>query len=206
MAKILHIQASPREGSYSSLAADAYLAAHLAKNPGDTVETLDVWTADLPHFDGPTLEARYAAASGQTHTPAQAKAWGAIVKQIEHFKSFDAYVVSFPMWNFSVPYPLKQYVDVIAQPGQTFGWAADKGFFGLVTGKPVTIFAASAGNYAPGTGAAAVDFATPYLEWVFKFFGFTDVRTMRVGPTVGAPDALDAMKAATVKQAQELAA
>ncbi len=204
MAKILHIQASPREGAFSKLAAEAYLAAHLAKHPGDVVETIDVWTADLPEFDGPTLQARYAAAAGKEHSAEQAKSWGAIVKQVEHFKGFDAYVVSFPMWNFSVPYRLKQYIDVLAHPGLTFGRSPEKGFFGLVTGKPVTIFVASAGDYRPGAPAAAIDFATPYVEWMFKFFGFTDIRTLRIGPTVGTPDAVEAVKTQCVNEARAL--
>jgi FMN-dependent NADH-azoreductase len=206
MAKILHIKASPRAGSLSTLAAEAYLAAHLEKHPGDTVETLDVFAVDLPAFDGATLDAKYAVMSGQAHSPDQAKAWGEVVKTIEHFKSFDAIVVSAPMWNFGVPYALKHYLDVIAQPGQTFGWSPEKGYFGLVLGKPVTLFTASAGDYRPGSGAEAIDFTTPYLEWIFRFFGFADLRTIRVAPTAAAPEVVEAAKEAALKEARALAA
>jgi FMN-dependent NADH-azoreductase len=206
MAKILHIVGSPRDTSYSHRAAEAFLAEHLAKHPGDTIETLDVFSAKLPAFDGDTLAARYAAAGGQTQTPEQAKAWGAVVEVINHFKSFDRYVVSVPMWNFGIPYTLKHYVDVLAQPGQTFGFSPEKGYYGLVLGKPVTIIVASAGNYRPGAPAAALDFATPYLEWVFKFFGFTDIQTLRVGPTAGSPETVEQNAAAAIAEAKALVA
>jgi FMN-dependent NADH-azoreductase len=31
-------------------------------------------------------------------------------------KSADAYLISVPMWNFSIPYMLKHYIDIVIQP------------------------------------------------------------------------------------------
>jgi FMN-dependent NADH-azoreductase len=206
MAKILHIVGSPRDDSFSTLAAEAFIAAHLDKNPDDTVERLDVWTANLPAFDAATLGARFAAASGVTQTPEQAKAWGAILKVVAHFKAFDRYVLSTPLWNFGIPYPLKHFVDVLAQPGQTFSFSPATGYAGLVLDKPITLFVASAGDYRPGAPAAGLDFATPYLEWIFKFIGFTDITSVRVGPTAGAPDVVEKNKQAAIAEARALVA
>jgi FMN-dependent NADH-azoreductase len=45
------------------VAAEA-LAAWRAADSTPTVDTLDVWSEELPDFDGPVMEAKYAAPSG----------------------------------------------------------------------------------------------------------------------------------------------
>lgn len=53
MSKLLHIIASPRgEDSQSTALALAYLEALQAANPDTTIDTLNLWRADLPEFDG----------------------------------------------------------------------------------------------------------------------------------------------------------
>lgn len=191
MAKVLYIEASPRKDrSFSTRAANAFLADYLAAHPGDTVETLDLWAADLPAFNGATLDAKYAVLGGKDFTADQANAWARVTAMADHFKAADKIVVSVPMWNFGVPYVLKHYIDVIAQPGLTFGWSPDKGYFGLVKGKPAAVFTASMGDYRPGSGAEAIDFQKPYVEWMLKFFGFETIHSFAVVST-GAPESGD---------------
>jgi FMN-dependent NADH-azoreductase len=204
MSKLLYIQASPRgDRSASTTVAKAFLAAYTAKNPGDTVETLDIWKADLPPFDGDTLNAKYTVMHGQSPTGAQAEAWAAVVKIADHFKSADKFVFSLPMWNFGIPYRLKHYIDILAQPGLTFGYAPDKGYFGLVTGKPAVVVYASGGAYGPGTGMEAYDLQSKYLKQVLNFFGITDQKDIFVAGT--AMDKGESVEAAR-KQATELGA
>jgi len=97
------------------------------------------------------------------------------------------------MWNFSIPYRLKQYIDIIVQPGFTFTFDADKGYSGLVKGKPLQLLLASGGEYPDGTPMAAFDFQKPYLEMIFRFIGFTDIRSLRVEGTLS-PAAQDNLK------------
>jgi len=105
MAKLLHIQASPmHDRSYSARAAKAFLEAYRKAHPADTVEALDLWAADLPAFDGTAASGKYKVMRGHPHTEAEARAWSRVVETITHFKSFDKYVVSSPMWNFGVPW------------------------------------------------------------------------------------------------------
>jgi FMN-dependent NADH-azoreductase len=176
MSKVLYIQASPRgERSASTTVAKEFLAAYQARNPGDTVETLDVWKADLPVFNGDTLAAKYAVTKGQEFTPGQKQAWDAVTKVTTHFKSADKFVFSLPMWNFGIPYQLKHYIDVVAQPGLTFGYSPEKGPFGLVTGMPVLLIYSRGGNYTTGTPMAAYDMQSTYLKQILGFLGFADV-------------------------------
>ena len=94
MSKLLHIEASPRgERSSSITVAHHFVKAYQAANPDDTVETLDLWHAELPEFDGAAIEAKYAIMHGQAHTPDQAKAWQAVTKIAEQFKSADKFVL-----------------------------------------------------------------------------------------------------------------
>ena len=103
MTKLLHIQTSPRIGRSASIAvAEHFLGVYRAEHPGDTVETLNLWEADLPEFDGATIDAKYAIVHGQTHTPTQLEAWRAVVDIVDHFKSADKYLFSLPMWNFGI--------------------------------------------------------------------------------------------------------
>jgi FMN-dependent NADH-azoreductase len=203
MAKILHIQASPRgERSASTTVAKEFLAAYQAKNPGDTVETLDLWKADLPPFDGETLKAKYAVASGESFTPAEQEAWNAVVRIADHFKSADKFVFSVPMWNFSIPYKLKHYTDLLIQPTLTFTFSPDKGYAGLVNGKPAVAIYARGGAYGPGSGMEALDFQSKYLKTILGFIGVTDLKEVFVEGTGMNKDAVATGK----KQAAELAA
>jgi FMN-dependent NADH-azoreductase len=203
MAKILHIQASPRgERSASTTVAKEFLAAYQTKHSGDTVETLDIWKADLPAFDGETLNAKYAVMSGQDFTAAQKQAWDAVTKIADDFKSADKFVFSLPMWNFGIPYRLKHYIDLLAQPGLTFGYAPDKGYFGLVTGKPAVAIYASGGVYSPGSGMDAYDLQSKYLRQLLGFLGITDVKEIYASGTAMNKEGVESAK----KQAVEIAA
>jgi FMN-dependent NADH-azoreductase len=110
------------------------------------------------------------------------------------------------MWNFGIPYKLKHLIDVIAQPGMTFGYDPEKGYFGLVTGKKVALVLARGGMYAPGMPAAAIDFQLPYLEHILRFFGMTDFQTILVEGTLGGPEAAAKARAHGAAAAAGLAA
>ena len=137
MASVLHILASPRVESYSTRVAKAFLDSYRQARPGDRVEVLDLHKADIPPFQAPQAKAKYAVMAGQTPRGDAEAAWLPVIKTIEHFKKFDGYVLSCPMWNFSIPYRLKQYIDAIVQPSLTVSYSADKGYTGLVSGKPL---------------------------------------------------------------------
>jgi len=185
MAKLLHVQASPMgDLSFSTRAARAFLDAYKAANPKDTVEQLDLWKADLPAFDFVAASGKYKIMRGQPHSSQEALAWTRVRQSIDQLKAADKVVVSTGMWNFSIPYRLKQYIDVVTQPGLTFSYDPKTGYSGLVTGKPLQLIMASGGGYPEGTPMAGYDFQKPYLTMIFGFMGFTDIRTLRVEETL----------------------
>lgn len=207
MSKMLYIKASPRIGRSHSLAvAEAFLESYREVNPRDEVISLDLFTADLPAFDGLLINAKYNILHGKPHPPEEAAAWRRVEEIIAHFKDADKYFLATPMWNFSIPYRLKQYIDIIVQPTYTFSYSTGKGYQGLVTGKPILIAYARGGAYPPGTPAEGYDLQTKYLELILGFIGFTDIRRIIVEPTLEAgPEVAQAKRQAAIAQARDMA-
>jgi FMN-dependent NADH-azoreductase len=206
MAKLLYLESSPRKERSASIAvARQFLDAYQAKHPQDSVETFDLWKANLPPFNGFVLEAKYAVLNGQPHTSEQANAWKAVVALADHFKSADKYLFSLPMWNFGIPYILKQYIDLIVQPGLTFSYTPEKGYEGLVIGRPAVAIYARGGAYPAGTEAAGYDKQSDYLRHILGFIGITDLKQIFVEPTLAGPGAKDKAVAAARAEASKLA-
>ncbi len=104
MIPILHIAASPRgERSASKAIAEMFLAAYRLGHPEVIVDTLDVWTTDLPPFDGPALDAKYAGLSGRALTDPQRDSWEQIRTLADRFHAAGLILMSVPMWNFGLP-------------------------------------------------------------------------------------------------------
>lgn len=187
MATVLRVSASPRgERSFSRKVADAFIQAYRQANPQDEVRHLDLATEPLPEFDAAAAAGKYAIMSGRPHTPQEADAWGAVVDLIERLKAADKLVISSPMWNFSIPYRLKRFLDVVVQPAHTFSFSPEEGYKGLLGGRPAMLILARGGQYEPGSQAAAMDFQKPYLEFILRFIGFEDIRSITLEPTLTA--------------------
>jgi len=186
MGTVLYIKASPRRGrSHSIAVADAFIESYLRTNPGDKIKTIDVFSTDLPAFDLPAVNAKYKIIHQQEHSEEDKKNWERIVNVIEEFKSADKYVMAVPMWNFSIPYKLKQYFDIIVQPGYTFGVTEDGKYEGLVTGRPVVIVYSRGGQYE-GNEAEAFDMQKKYIEQILSFIGFGEIHSIVVEPMLAA--------------------
>lgn len=206
MAKLLYIQSSPRKDrSKSNQVAAAFLEQYKQSHPDDAINTINVFEENLPSFDGLTIQAKYTILHGKEHTPQERQAWNAVEKVISQFKDADKYLFSLPMWNFGIPYRLKQYIDILVQPGYTFT-SGENGYEGLVKGKPVAVIYARGGAYGEGTGAEAFDMQKPYMELILGFIGFENIQSVVVEPTLagGEDQARGAVEEST-KKARKLA-
>lgn len=201
MSKVLYIEASPRgERSKSSKVAKAFLEAYQKENTSDSIEHINLWKVSLPTFDGDMLDAKYAVLKGQDQTPEQEAAWKKVADMAEVFTSADKYVFSVPMWNFSIPYKLKHYIDIITQPGLTFSFSPEEGYKGLVSGKALVVYARG-GAYPEGSETEAYDMQTKTFAMHLGFMGITDQTNIIIEPSLAAPDAVES----TVANAVELA-
>jgi FMN-dependent NADH-azoreductase len=204
MAQLLYIESSPRKTRSASIeVSKTFLQAYERSHAKDQIRTIDLWKKELPSFDGYVIDSKYAILHGQQHSEEQKQAWSAVERLIEEFKKADKYVISIPMWNFSIPYILKHYIDLIVQPGYTFSFSPSEGYKGLVTGKPALLICARGGAYGAGSGEEEMDLQVKYMEAILKFIGFSDIRTLLVEPTLS--DSKDRAVEAAKKQAEELA-
>ena len=206
MATLLYIESSPRkERSHSIQVAKAFVEAYQAKNPGDRVDTLDLWSAALPAFDGDMINAKYSAMHGTEQNAGETAEWGKVGEIFNRFNAADKYLFSVPMWNFSLPYILKQYIDVITQPGMAWSFTPETGYSGLVSGKAAVIYS-SAGVYHEGSGAEAFDNLRPYFQAWLGFVGITDVSEVTCAPMLGAPEDVEQATNSAVAAAKSFAA
>ncbi len=207
MSRLLYIQASPRgQRSYSVRVADAFADAYKKQNPNDEVETINIFEESLPTFDGFALDAKYAIMHGKEHSPEQLQAWKKVEQIIEQFKSADKYILAVPMWNFSIPYRLKQYIDIIVQPGYTFGYSDEKGYEGLAGPKPFAVVYARGGTYDADSGAESLDLQRRYIELILDFMGFKDINSIIIEPTLhGGPEMAQELLKQTIEKAQKIA-
>jgi FMN-dependent NADH-azoreductase len=191
MSKLLHISASPRGAASESLAiAETFLDALTAVRPDINVESWDLWDGTLPPFRTAAAGAKMSVFAGQDPIGEQAAAWAAVRDVFARFASADYYLFSVPMWNHGLPYILKQFIDVVSQPGMVFGFDPQLGYTGLIRGKKAVVIYTSAvygENRGPQFG---VDFQAPYFNDWLRWAGIVEVEhvTFRPNLAVGDPE------------------
>jgi FMN-dependent NADH-azoreductase len=190
MTSLLHISASPRGERSESLAiARTYLDTYRDVHPEDVVDSFDLWDGSLPEFGPDAAAAKMATFAGETPTGAAAQAWAAATATFRRFVAYDRYLFSVPMWNAGIPYKLKQFIDVISQPGLVFGFDPAQGYTGLVTGKKAVVVYTGA-VYGPDRPASfGSDFQSPYMRDWLRWAGITDFREISFRPNLATSDA-----------------
>ena len=206
MNRLLYIGASPRkERSRSAMVADHLLVRLKERYPALLVERLDLFDIDLPAFDQDAVAGRYHLLAGNAVDPAQADAWRDLKKWTDQFLSFDGYLIATPMWNFGIPYRLKQYIDILTQPGLTFRNDSLGNVEGLAKGRRAIIVAASAMPFGSLPEIDGLDFQLAYLKAWLGFIGVTDIGAVRVAGTFGPDDVVTAAMARAFTDADRLA-
>lgn len=205
MSTLLHISASPRGAASESLTlAEAFLDAYRDCHPGDEVAHWDLWDGTLPEFGPVAASAKMAIFGGQEFDEAQADAWSSVTDAFQRFDGADRYLFSVPMWNASVPYILKQFIDVVSQPGMIFGFDPDAGYTGLLTGKKAAVIYTSA-VYGDGRGPAfGADFQLPFFEDWLRWAGVSEIEGVAFRPNLATADA-DTGRLAAMARAREIA-
>lgn len=76
MTRLLYLEASPRKArSHSIDVATAFVEAFTNAKSNNAIEKLDLWSIDLPPFDGAAVTAKYKVMHGEPMTPEEEKAW-----------------------------------------------------------------------------------------------------------------------------------
>jgi FMN-dependent NADH-azoreductase len=190
MTRLLHISASPRgEASESLRLADAFLDVFRQTNPGAGVGHFDLWDGTLPEFGPAAAKAKMDVFAGAEPSGEGVAAWEAAKATFARFDAADRYLFSVPMWNAGVPYILKQFIDVVSQPGMVFGFDPVTGYQGLLTGKKAAVIYTGAvwgADRGPGFGS---DFQKPYFEDWLRWAGIDDITSVRFQPNLATADA-----------------
>ncbi len=179
MKKLLHVVASPRgEKSRTLKVAHAFLERFKERHPDWLIDEINLFEEELPAMSARQVDGKYILIGNRELYGDLREQWMEIVRHIERFKSASAYLISTPMWNFSIPYPLKQYLDVLIQPSYLFRYVKGRAE-GLLTGRRLVVVSSSGGAYATAEKRAA-DHVESYLKTVFGFVGVTDMRFIKV--------------------------
>jgi FMN-dependent NADH-azoreductase len=119
--KLLEIQSSPRGESSDSIAlTKSFIYACKSDDTSIVVDTLNVWHEQRPEFDYEAIGAKYKAVKHETMTEVESNVWERIQSLIQRFQNADRIVLGTPMWNFGLPYKLKQLIDLVAQRNYLF--------------------------------------------------------------------------------------
>lgn len=196
--RLLHIIATPRGHESNTARVSNRLLEELYDKYDDlTVNVLDLFRADLPAVAGENIESKYKLMTGQELDESHRNSWDQIEANIQTFLDADIYLITTPMWNFSIPYALKYYIDAIVQPGYLFRYNEQGMPEGMVLNKKMICVTSRGGDYSPNTPINALDFVEPYLRAIFNFVGITDMHFINAQPTDITPE----MRKAAIKKA-----
>ena len=94
-------------------------------------------------------------------------------KLASELSSADVLIIATPMWNFSLPYVLKQYIDIAVQPGINLYMDPEPD-----RKRHLVVISSSALAYGGnGQEEGPRDYLRPYLNDLFRMVGFDPVQT-----------------------------
>jgi len=197
---ILHIDSSILEDqSVSRKLSTAIVSRLRALSPGAGVVYRDLNLDPLPQLNTANAAALNPAAAADS---IEVRALNVALEQV---LAADVIVIGAPMYNFSVPAPLKAWLDALAVPGKTFSYD-ESGARGLLGAKRVVVASSRGGVYAPQSPMAALDHHESYLRAFFGFLGVTRLEFVRAeGVRLGADQAERAV-AGALEQVERLRA
>lgn len=202
MKRLLHIVATPRgDESYTLQVSNAFLEGFKETHPDWVIDELDLSKEDLPSLSMKSVSGKYVLLNGKELFGSLKDSWVEIVHQIERFKSADLFVVSTPMWNFSIPYMLKHYIDLIVQPRYLFRYREDGSVEGFVKDRKMYVITSRGGKYEGQT--KAMDFQEPYLRCIFGFVGIDDIDFIKAEGTAMGEETRKKAIAAAIPIAQD---
>jgi len=179
--KLLEIQSSPRGKSSDSISlTQSFIEACKADNGSLVVDTLNVWHEQLPEFDSDAIGAKYKAVKHETMTEAESKVWERIQSLIQRFQNADRIVLGTPMWNFGLPYKLKQLIDLVAQRNYLFTYDGKQYGPRLNVEKAIVVYTRGS-RFLEGTPIPpSFDHQAPYLDFWLRLIGVRDLRSVIV--------------------------
>lgn len=174
MEKLLVINAHPKvddDSSVSLLVLRHFLETYKKMNPDGPIEQIDLYREHVPCIDRIFLSAQEKMREGGRFTEEEQRLTSRMSEIVQQFKGAKKYVIAMPLHNFNVPSKLKDYMDNILIPKETFAYT-DKGSVGLLNdGRHVLVIQASDGIYTNEDWYTEVEYSHKYLKAMFNFMG-----------------------------------
>lgn len=174
---VLKIDASARIEESNSRVLTQYLVEQLA----DTVVERDLIKQPLPQINAQDLMGVHGSSSDTRESLQQHLSVSK--KLIDELMAADTLVFGAPIYNFTVPTVLKQWIDYVCRAGVTFKYG-EQGPVGL-TGIKRAFIVTSSGGVPVGS---AMDHGSRYLEHICKFIGVEEVIHIDASGSKGAPE------------------
>ncbi|MCP9756219.1 ACP phosphodiesterase [Lacihabitans sp. CCS-44] len=185
--KLLHIIASPRgETSRTLSISKEFLLTLKEKHKDLTIDEIDLFKVKLPDVSLSASTTKYALMSGGNVDESSKSNWDEILGFSMNFLTYDYFLITCPMWNFTIPYVLKHYIDVIMQAGVLFNFT-ETGVAGLAINKKMICVTSRGSDYSQGTYMNQFDFQEPYLRAIFGMIGIYDISFINAQPLDIAP-------------------
>ncbi len=174
---VLKIDSSARvEGANSRIITD-----YLVQQLGQPVTERDLVNNPLPPISPQDLVGVHG--SHEDERPSLQRHLAISNELIAELNQADTLVLGVPMYNFSVPAYLKQWIDYVCRAGITFRYT-ENGPEGLTAVKRAFIVTASGGTPI----GSEMDFASRYLEHICRFLGVKEVVHIDASGSKGSPE------------------
>ena len=201
---VLHIQSSPRGDKSNSIAlTNAFLRASRKVLPEINEDVLNVWDENLPEFDAASIGAKYKAIKHQPLTDAESHTWNRIQELIGRFQRANRIVLGLPMWNFSIPYKLKQLIDLTAQRNYLFTYDGKEYGPCLNIPKALVVYTRGSEYREHSPIPPSFDHQAPYIDFWLRLIGVGEVHSVVVDNAWNHDDAQSEASLAAGKQSVE---
>ncbi len=180
MTTILKIDSSGQYKDSISRKLTARLAEKLLSQPGTNLIDRDV-AKGLPVVTESWIGSNFTPKDDRS--PEQAEILGLSDSLVEELRQADTLIIGMPIYNFSMPAALKNWVDLICRAGESFHYS-ESGPVGLLTGKRAYVVVASGGVPL----GSPTDFASTYLTQVLNFVGITNITFISATATMANAD------------------
>ncbi|MBQ24837.1 NAD(P)H-dependent oxidoreductase [Alcanivorax sp.] len=151
------------------------LTRYLAEGLGESITDRDLGNTSFPSLSGQDLIDLHN--GKRIDRPSLVRHHFFADQFIEELRSATSLVVGVPIYNFTVPAVLKQWVDYVLQPGVTFKYESGSAVGLCDNLRNVYIVTSSGGTPVGGEK----DFASSYFSFVCKFIGARNIELIDAG-------------------------
>lgn len=196
--RLLRLDSSARQASVSRQLTARFVETWKSADPDAEVVDRNLAATPLPYITDDWM-ASYGDPAQMT--AAQRQYFELSDALVQELINSDVIVIGAPMYNFSISWPLKAWIDQVVRIGKTVVYSPT-GPKGLLHGKKAVVITARGGEYSPEPGALNFDFQEAYLRRILGFIGVSDVTFVHTNHQRRGEQAAPAF-AAAIKQIEQ---